>query len=67
MTYSIPHALHRTVRLKQLIERETRVGSTIRLMRLKALLLKTQQRLASVLDGGGMVLRPVPVIANRSR
>lgn len=67
MTYSIPHALHRSLRLKQLIERETRAGSTIRLMRLKALLLKTQQRLASLIDGGGMVLRPVPVLATRGR
>lgn len=50
MTYSLSHVLHRAGRIRQIIERElrSRESSAVRVMRLNALLLKAQRRLARI-------------------
>lgn len=67
MSYSLTHALHRAGRIKQIIEREvvSHQANAVRLMRLNALLLKAQSRLALLMQPRR--LQPAMATARRGR
>lgn len=67
MSLTLPHALHRTSRIREIIEREVggRQTNAVRLMRLNALLLKAQSRLAMLV--ASRTLQPALASVRRGR